>query len=176
MDKAKSHCQNPLWTNRVGHVDWKKNFTYALYEITSNGGKIDLTSMQPTIGGTILEAEDVAKKTSGIDTKLKGFTGKGYVGSGNAHAKQQFTWNFNASESGKYILEFRYTLNREDASPVKLDINEKEVGEIQLWNCGNSGNWVWERVTVDLIKGANTISIAPEQFILLDHLNIIKIN
>jgi hypothetical protein len=132
--------------------------------------------MQPTIGGTILEAEDVAKKTSGIDTKLKGFTGKGYVGSGNAHAKQQFTWNFNASESGKYILEFRYTLNREDASPVKLDINEKEVGEIQLWNCGNSGNWVWERVTVDLIKGANTISIAPEQFILLDHLNIIKIN
>jgi hypothetical protein len=33
---------------------------------------------------------------------------------------------------------------------------------------------VWERVTVNLEKGKNTIGISPEGFVLLDHLNVIK--
>ncbi len=169
-----SNYHNPLWTNRVGKVDWKENFQWSLYEITSNGGKMNLTSMKPSAGGMILEAEDIIKNPSLIESEVTGFTGKGYVGNGNEHSRQQLEWNFHAPESGKYILEFRYTLNRDDVFPVALDINGKEVGKIEFWSTGNPGNWVWERVTVNLEKGVNTIAISPERFVLLDHLNVIR--
>jgi hypothetical protein len=55
-----------------------------------------------------------------------------------------------------------------------VEINGKIVGEIEFWNTGNAGNWVWERVKVNLDKGENTIGISPEGFVLLDHLNIMK--
>jgi hypothetical protein len=169
---ALSNYLNPLWTNRVGHVDWKKNFQWAIYEVISNGGKLNMPSMQPTSGGTILEAEDVCTVPSLIDSKLDGFTGKGYVGSGQGHERQQLVWNYTAPESGEYILEFRYTLNRNDVSPIALDINGKHIGDIEFWSTGNAGTWVWERVTVNLEKGENTIAISPERFVLIDHLNI----
>lgn len=169
-----SNYHNPLWTNRVGYVDWKKNFQWALYEVTSNGGKLNVPSMQATPGGTILEAEEVSGNPALIDTKLKGFTGKGYVGGGDGHERQQLTWNYNAPESGKYTLEFRYTLNRNDVSPFALNINGKKLGDIEFWNTGTAGTWVWERVIVNLEKGKNTIAISPERFVLMDHLNIIR--
>ena len=171
---ALSNYQNPLWTNRVGNVDWKKNFQWAIYEVISNGGKLNMPSMQPTPGGTILEAEDVCTDPSLIDSKLDGFTGKGYVGSGQGHERHQLVWNYTAPESGEYILEFRYTLNRNDVAPIALDINGKNIGDIEFWSTGNAGTWVWERVTVNLEKGENTIAISPERFVLMDHLNILK--
>jgi hypothetical protein len=170
-----SNYNNPLWTNRVGHVDWKKNFQWALYEVLANGGKLDLPPMSQTAGGTILEAEDACKDASKMQTKVKGFTGKGYVGNGEAHAKEAFNWKFNATEAGEFVLEFRYTLNRDDVSPFQLDINGKKVCDIELWSVGNSGTWAWERVTVQLEQGVNTIDIAPERFVLLDHLNVLKV-
>lgn len=169
---ALSNYQNPLWTNRVGHVDWKENFQWAIYEVISNGGKLNMPSMPPTPGGTILEAEDICTDPSLIDSKLDGFTGKGYVGSGQGHARQQLVWNYTAPESGEYILEFRYTLNRNDVSPIALDVNGKNIGNIEFWSTGNAGTWVWERVSVKLEKGENTIAISPERFVLMDHLNI----
>ena len=169
-----SNYHNPLWTNRVGYVDWKENFKWAVYEITANGGKINLPSMQPSSGGTIMEAEEVAKNKPSIDSRIKGFTGNGYVGTGDGHAKEPLKWNYNATESGEYILEFRYSLNRESVFYSTLDVNGKKIGDIEFWNCGNIGSWVWERVTVNLEKGDNTIAILPESFVLLDHLNIIK--
>jgi hypothetical protein len=35
---ALEHHKNPLWTNRVGYVDWKKNYQYALEDIRIAGG------------------------------------------------------------------------------------------------------------------------------------------
>ncbi len=35
---ALKHHKNPLWTNRVGYVDWKKNYQYALEDIRIAGG------------------------------------------------------------------------------------------------------------------------------------------
>ncbi len=35
---ALQHHKNPLWTNRVGYVDWKKNYQYALEDIRIAGG------------------------------------------------------------------------------------------------------------------------------------------
>jgi hypothetical protein len=35
---ALSHHKNPLWTNRVGFVDWKENYGYVLEDIRIAGG------------------------------------------------------------------------------------------------------------------------------------------
>jgi hypothetical protein len=169
-----ANYHNPLWTNRVGNVDWRKNFDWALFDVIGNGGKVNLPSMQPTTGGTILEAEDADYKISALKSDVAGFTGTGYLETRVGDAKHQVKWTYNAPESGSYILEFRYTLKREQIFPSPVEINGKKACEIEFWNTGNAGNWVWERVTVILEKGENTIAISPEGFVLLDHLNIVK--
>ncbi len=55
---ALSNHENPLWTNRVGYVDWRDTYRYVIHDIRTIGGTIDIASMPPTAGGTILEAED----------------------------------------------------------------------------------------------------------------------
>ncbi|MCF8363024.1 MAG: hypothetical protein K9G70_10425 [Prolixibacteraceae bacterium] len=171
---AMSNYYNPLWTNRVGYVDWKENFDWALYDITANGGRANLPSMEPTKGGKILEAEDADFQVSVLGADVNGFTGKGYLETNDRNAHHQVKWTYNAPESGRYILEFRYTLTRQQAYPSPVEINGNEMGEIEFWNTGNTGAWFWERFTVDLEKGKNTIAITPMGWVLLDHLNIIK--
>ena len=171
---ALANYYNPLWTNRVGYVDWRKNFNWALYEIIGNGGQVNLPSMQPTAGGTILEAEAADYKISVLKTDLAGFTGTGYLETKTGDARHQVKWTFNASEPGNYILEFRYTLKRDQVFQSPVEINGNKACDIEFWSTGNPGNWVWERITVKLEKGENSISISPEGFVLLDHVNIIK--
>lgn len=171
---AMANYSNPLWTNRVGHVDWRKNFDWALYEVTANGGTPGLPSMQPTTGGTILEAEDADYRISVEKSDVKDFSGKGYLETRVGDARHQVKWTYNAPETGSYILEFRYTLKREQVFPSPVVVNGTNAGEIEFWNTGNTGAWVWERITLNLQKGENTIAISPEGFVLLDNLNIIK--
>jgi hypothetical protein len=154
---AISNYQNPLWTNRVGYVDWRKNFDWALFDIIANGGKVKLPSMQPTAGGTIIEAEDADFRVSVVRSEVDGFTGKGYLETKVGDARHQVKWTFSAPEAGNYILEFRYTLNREQVFKSPVEINGNKAGEIEFWNTGNAGSWVWERITVHLEKGENTI-------------------
>ncbi|MBV5348940.1 hypothetical protein JZU61_04700, partial [bacterium] len=158
----------------VGHVDFRKNFDWALFDVLANGGEAKLPSMQATSGGTILEAEDAKFQVSFSNSEVKGFTGKGYLDTKVGDSRHNVKWTYNAPESGKYILEFRYTLEREQVYNSPIAINGTEVCEIEFWKTGNTGAWVWERVTVDLKKGENTISIWPEGWVLLDHLNVIK--
>lgn len=171
---ATANYHNPLWTNRVGYVDWRKNFDWALFDIIANGGKVNLPSMQPTTGGTLLEAEEADYRVSVIKSEIVGFTGKGYLETRVGDARHQVKWTYNAPEAGTYILEFRYTLKREQLFPSSVEINGKKAGEIEFWNTGNAGSWVWERVTVKIEKGENVISISPEGFVLIDHLNVIR--
>jgi len=81
-------------------------------------------------------------------------------------ARHLVDWSYTTPESGSYTLEFRYTLKREQLFPSAVEIN--------FWMTGNSGCWVWDRITVNMKKGDNTIRISPEGFVLLDHINIIK--
>jgi hypothetical protein len=171
---ATTNYHNPLWTNRVGYVDWRKNFDWALFDVIANGGQVNLPSMQPTTGGTILEAEEADYLVSIFKSEVEGFTGKGYLETKVGDARHQVKWTYNAPETGSYILEFRYTLKREQIFPSPVEINGKKAGEIEFWNTGNTGSWCWERVTVHIEKGENTIAISPEGFVLLDHLNVIK--
>jgi hypothetical protein len=171
---AMANYHNPLWTNRVGYVNWKENFNWVLYDITANGGKIDLPSMEPTTGGIILEAENADIQVSVLNSDVKGFTGNGYLGTNDRNAHHQAKWTYNAPDAGRYILEFRYSLSRQEKYSSPVEINGKKEGEIEFWNTGNTGSWVWERITVKLEKGENTIAISPMGWVLLDHLNIIK--
>lgn len=171
---ALANYHNPLWTNRVGIVDWKENFTWALYDITANGGKIDLPSMEPTPNGTILEAEDANHIFSKPGNEIKGFTGSGYLQTEVGDGKNLVEWTYNAPETGPYILEFRYTSTRDKVFSSAVEINGRSTENLDFWETGNPGAWVWDRITVNLEKGKNTIKVSPEGFILLDHLNIIK--
>ena len=171
---ALANYQNPLWTNRVGYVDWKENYSWALYDITVNGGEIDVPSMEPSSGGTILEAEDASHEYSILKSEIKGFTGNGYLETSVGDAKHLVDWSYRAPEAGSYTLEFRYTLKREQVFPSTVDINGRNAGNINFWMTGKPGCWVWDRITVTLEKGDNMIRISPEGFVLIDHLNIIK--
>ena len=172
---ALSNYHNPLWTNRVGYVDWKENFSWAKYDITANGGEIDLPSMEPSADGVILEAENATSHLfSKSDNRIEGFTGLGYLSTNTGDTNNPVEWTYNAPESGRYILEFRYTLSREEIYPSPVLINGENKAEIEFWMTGNTGAWVWDRVTVELKKGENKIAISPIGFVLLDHLNIIK--
>jgi hypothetical protein len=170
-----ANYHNPLWTNRVGIVDWKENFEWALYDITANGGNVSLSSMNPTQGGIILEAEDAEFQVSSVlASQINGFTGNGYLATRDRNAHHQVKWNYNASEAGRYMLEFRYTLTRQEVYPSPVVINGVEAGKVEFWNTGHAGAWVWERIIVDLKKGENSIAVSPMGWVLLDHLNIIK--
>lgn len=171
---AIANYNNPLWTNRVGHVNWKENFNWVLYDITANGGNINLPSMKPTLGGTILEAEDAHYKNSFSESKIAGFSGKGYLATNVGDKKHDVTWTFNAPKTGSYVLEFRYTQKRHSDYPSDVVVNGKKTGEITFWHSGNTGAWNWDRITVNLEKGENKIKVSPEGWILLDHLNILE--
>jgi hypothetical protein len=155
-------------------VDWRKNFDWALFDVLANGGLANLPSMQATGGGTILEAEDAKYQLSFTASEVKGFTGKGYLDTKVGDSRHDVKWSYNAPESGKYILEFRYTLEREQVFNSPVEINGINAGEIEFWKTGNAGAWVWERITINLSKGENTIKIWPEGWVLLDHLNVIR--
>lgn len=171
---ALANYHNPLWTNRVGYVDWKENFTWVLYDITMNGGTFDLPSMDASPFGDILEAEDASFFNTMVKNDIEGYTGNGYLRTRAGDGKHQVEWTYQASEAGQYILEFRYTSMRERIFTSPVEINGSVAGQMEFWMTGNAGAWVWDRITVELEEGENKIAISPEGFILLDHLNIIK--
>lgn len=169
-----SNYHNPLWTNRVGHVDWKKTYAYVLYDITANGGKLEVPALAPTQGGVILEAEDAKSSTSKPKSTFPGFTGNGYLEYNAGDARQSVEWTYDAPEEGIYTLEFRYGMKRQEDFVSPVLVNGKPSGEITFWMNGATGSWVWDRISVSLKKGTNQIHVSPEGFVLLDHLNIIK--
>lgn len=164
---------NPLWTNRVGHVDWRKNYMSVLYELTTTGSEMAVPSIAPTPGGTILEAES-AETNASVESEIPGFTGNGYVDLQGTNGTRFIEWTFDAPHSGTYILEFRYNERRpESHNPAGLVINGTSVDDLILWISGSPENWVWDRATVQLKTGANTIRLNPSSTPRIDHLNIL---
>ena len=174
---ALSQYENPLWTNRVGYVDWRDLFNYVLYDIATVGGKTDLASMPPTKGGTILEAENAVSQASKKATEVDGYTGSGYLAYQGGEGERWTEWTYDAPEAGTYLLELRYILRQPEREKnfVHLTINGEDAGELILWNTGGSTTWAWDRKTVTLQKGKNTIKMKPhpEHIPLIDHVNIL---
>jgi hypothetical protein len=166
---------NPLWTNRVGHVDWKNYYRHVYLEIRSKGGQLDIPSMQESKGGTILEAEDSEYTVAEIESNNKGYTGEGYLTSKHGHAPVSVKWKYNAPEAGKYLLEFRYSLKRQKHFKTHLKINDQPISGLTFWESATPKSWVWDGIIVDLKKGNNEIKISPEGLINFDHLNVLRL-
>jgi hypothetical protein len=121
----------------------------------------------------ILEAESAASRDAG-----KVIEGRGDVGAftvlGPAPAKHWVEWIFDAPQSGTYVLEVRYIFFP-GQNPAALTINGKDAGEIILWRTGDERTAAWDRKTVTLEAGTNTIRLAPTSTsrTLIDHLNIL---
>jgi len=176
---ALAQYKNPLWTNRVGHVDWRDLYHHVIQDIKDHGGAPFLPHMKATSRGTILEAEE-AETNIQTATDIPGYTGSGYIsskGKGNV-----IKLPYETTAEGQYILEFRYIMdeyrhevNNGSYPKAMVHINNNPSGEIIFWQSGTDRNWVWDRVEVTIQKGSQTISFILPGNILLDHLNVIRI-
>ncbi len=170
--QALYHLQ-PLWTNRVGYVDLAATFQHVLYDLTITGGVPNLASAPPTPGGTLLEAE-TADSALPVSANVAGFTGSGYRQTSHAGGAEPITWTFVSPRPGTFLLEFRH-LQRHGAlrDDAPLSINGTSAPEFALTASGTGTNWVWDRATVTLVAGPNTITLTPSGSSFIDHLNII---
>lgn len=168
---ALGRYKNPLWTNRVGYVDWKNLYKYVVKDIVDLQGEVRLQDMEPHPGGTILEAESGDLENVKELSDTKGFTGSGYVSSAKPDGKVTLTYD--AKETGKYILEFRYNSDNSTAKTPIL-INDNPSAEITFWPSGTAENWVWDNVEVNLSRGSHSISVIIPGDIILDHVNVYR--
>jgi hypothetical protein len=173
---ALTYYENPMWLNRVGHVDWRDLYSSVLYEFTTTDSAIAIPSMLPTPGGTILEAEDAHADRAPVRSTTSGFTGTGYRDMAGSQGRRWIEWTFDAPAAGHYILEFRYAMRRQEVEPAALTINGASAGDLIIWPSGNTSSWVWDRKVVSLRAGPNTIRLNPMLGPNVDHLNVIPLD
>jgi hypothetical protein len=151
---ALTQYTNPLWTNRVGYVDWRKTMGRVLEDLTLLGTDHRLPSMMPTPGGTILKADTatVAPQDSGKDAWIE--------------------WTFNAPKTGAYLLEVRYTMDRGRRNAA-WTINGHAAGDLSMWKVADRDAWVWDRTPVTLKKGQNILHLEVPETAKIDHLNVL---
>ena len=167
---ALGQYENPLWTNRVGHVDWRKLFAEVLGDIEIAGGLPRSIAMSPTPGGIILEAEAAAAGRASKATDVPGYTGDGFLRlATDVPDGHRVRWTFNAPKAGLFVLEVRYAWEG-DPSPVAVTVNEEDAGTLVMWSTGMT--WAWDRITVRLKAGSSTIALAPRGG-RIDHLNVL---
>ena len=166
---AMGQYKNPLWTNRVGHVDWKQLYKYVLKDIVDLQGDIRLKNMDTRNGGTILEAESASLQDIQQYVDVKGYTGTGYVSS--TESNNEITVEYNVEAAGKYILEFRY-ISDDVTTKTRISIDNISNTEVIFWPSGTPENWVWDKVETDLSEGPHSFSFRLPDGIMLDHVNI----
>jgi len=164
---------NPLWMNRVGHANWRDLLDEVLKDVIIVGGTPKLTSMAPTPGGMILEAEDAVSNIGRKLSEVGGCTGTGYVDFSGASLRNWIEWTFDVPQAGTYVLEVRYALEGNGRHPGRLRINGKESGGMILWTTGGKNIWAWDRKPVVLRKGKNTVRLTIETAASIDHLNVL---
>jgi hypothetical protein len=158
----------------VGHCDWRKLFDEVLNDVkVARGGGIPRPAlMAPTPGGTILEAETALCEGPLKATDGSGHTGMGFLVFKASADKGWVEWTYDAPQSGAYILEIRYVVWR-GQHPAAIKVNREYIGDVILWNTGGQSTWAWDRKTVTLKKGTNTIRLSPVGDIFIDHLNVL---
>jgi hypothetical protein len=172
---ALTYYKNPIWLNRVGHVNWRELYSSVLYEFTTTNTAVAIPSMPPTPGGTILEAEDAEADRAPIRNTTPGFTGAGYRDMAGSQGRRWIEWTFHAPAAGRYALEFRYAMRRQEIEPAKVTINGEPAGDLVIWPTGGTSTWAWDRMMVTLRAGANTIRFNPPLGPNVDHLNVIPL-
>jgi len=171
---AVTQYRNPLWTNRVGHVDWRKAYYSVLYDLTIVGATPAVPAIAPTPGGRVLEAEDAVAgdPQQPVHTEAAGYTGRGYLEFTHTLDPRRVTWNYDAPADGTYALEFRYAIRRGLVTTSDLIVNGA-VLPLRLWPTGGAASWAWDRKIVALRRGPNRIELRPGAVVNLDHLNVL---
>ena len=170
---AMTRYTNPIWMNRVGHSDWRSHMEDALLDIEKAGGQRGITSFEVTQGGIILEAENAVRSSGKMAKTVRGFTGTGYVDFDQTAEASSIEWIFDAPVGGVYTLEFRYALEK-GQYPVTVSVNRKPRGDVVFWATSSNDVWAWDRKTVRLNKGENSIKLTVSGTLArLDHLNVL---
>jgi hypothetical protein len=168
--------QSSIWFNRIGEVDWKRLYLDVLHDVRAVGGGPNIPSMEPTPGGTLLEAE--AGRTDAPENSLRkaGPEGPGYLEfSAYRSGDRYLEWDYGAPANGRYVLEVRYSAGDMETSDARVEVDGEVAGTIGLWGTGGHGNWCWDRTTVDLEAGRHTLRLYPNGEFRIDHLNVIPI-
>jgi hypothetical protein len=166
---ALSQYANPLWTNRVGHVDWRRTMEEVLNDIAIAGGEPTMRSLPIRSGGTILEAEEA---TIGGSVLVEGASGDRYVGIGTTPDANWIEWAYSAPEAGRYLLDLRYAIEN-GIYPATLTVNGGDEIPFVLWTTGGDATWASDRIPVDLQSGANAIRFSiGEGTPRIDHLRV----
>lgn len=162
---------NPLWTNRVGHCDWRKLFEFVLDDVRTAGGEPEPASMAPTPGGTILEAEFASCEGMRKATDAMGTT---CLEPDNGTSRGFIEWIFDAPTAGPYILEIRYAHGGSEELSLDLRVNDDSIGPFRAWNTSSNSTWAWDRMPAELNRGANRIRLSGVPLPAVDHLNILN--
>jgi hypothetical protein len=158
--------------NRVGNSNWREYMPDVLQDIEKAGGVPALNSIEPTAGGTILEAENSILAKGKVDKSNLGFTGTGYV-EFTPSSDASIEWIFEAPADGIYTLEFRYALPEGERS-VMVSVNGQPRGEVVFWMTSGNSVWMWDRKNVYLSKGENKIQLSTVSSLPnMDHINIL---
>lgn len=161
--------KNPLWTNRVGHVDWRKTYDWALYDLQLIGADLSLNPEVKMEGEWVIEAENARMEHGTTGNHLPGYSGSGYIVEGS-----HIRWVFDVPESGFYDLKFRYTIRWGSGEPVELDINGNKVEPFYFWSTGDAASWAVDGQTYFLKEGENAIEMDYSNRVHIDQIAIEK--
>jgi len=111
-----------------------------------------------------------------VDSNNTGFTGTGFINTPNA-AGESVTWNVQSSQSSQYTLEFRFANGGASPRSGELRVNGGSNGSftVDFASTGTWTNWQNETLIVDLVQGANTLTLTstgPEGLANLDYLKV----
>ncbi len=160
---------NPMWTNRVGNVDWKKTMTWALHDLKIIGADLRLPSDPRLEGKLIFEGENAGMKQGVINKIISDYSEKGYLMEGS-----NINWSVEVPESGYYNLSFRYSIQHGDGKVVPMSINNQSVEPFYFWNTGDPSSWTVDEQIYYFDKGQNTIGIEMLSQINIDQLGLEK--
>jgi hypothetical protein len=168
--------QSPIWFNRIGEVDWKRLYLDVLHDARSMGGATDIPSMEPTPGGTILEAEAGRTDVPETSVQAAGPEGPDYLEFSAYRSGDQYVeWDYEAPASGRYVLEVRYSARDMETRSAGVEVDGEAAGTVGLWGTGGHRSWAWDRTSVTLEKGTHTLRLFPAGEFWIDHLNVVPV-
>jgi hypothetical protein len=137
------------------------NNTIRLTSTTANGdANLDKVTVSPVAGPVVVQSENGTWDAAGVlETTNAGFTGTGYVNTGNAvGAYSEVT--VNVATAGSYSIDIRYANGTAVDRPADLSINGTVVqAAVSFPGTGAWTTWADVVVTKTLNAGNNTIRL-----------------
>ena len=158
---------NPLWTNRVGYVDWQENLIYAFQDLDLIGAGQELPPQDNALEGMILEAEAARLEGGKIETAIAHYEGSGYV-----RGAQGLSWTLTVPADGRYLLQYRYARSGGSTREIPLRIDDQRMAHLPVWYTGDISNWTVDQYVLELTQGEHVLKLGPLSSVLLDQVSL----